>query len=787
MAVAYPTDRVQPAVRPPGGSRGWRRLVVGGAPILAVVAVMAIAAVIASTVYDTNRRGAVTLSNDLLDAIDQRIAIQMGAYLAPAEQFLESARAIGGERGVFDGAVAAEPFVLATLGRHRQIAGFSYGDPGGNFLYISRNAEGGLDTKLVDRRDGGHRVTWTRRDKDGAVVGRHEDPNDTFDPRTRGWYQGAMNEGHAFWTTPYIFFTVKRPGITYALPQYAADRRLVAVLGIDIELSALSSFLKSLEIGLHGKALVIDAKGRVIAFPSDSWIANPKEGAALPQLDELGDPLLTRIYNQLKVEGVGRKLLDFGSQRIIVSSGALKALTGRNWSVLIVAPESDFLGFVASSGKLALVLSGVVFLLMVALAVLMMWRSLQAERRDRAARDRHQALEARAQTLAELAARSNLMDRDVADGVREATERAAEICQAKRVGVWYLAANGRTLVCEDNFDPPANAHTAGAELYRDEFSRLFAALEELAEIDAPVARSDPRTEELAALYLQPLGTEGVHISPIHSGKRLLGMLKVEDPTSGERNDGMAEFCLALASLFALRYLPAGGLAPAAASDAPADAREIAEQRVERALGDRRVALQRRLLHFAMSPDDLAFGQLEQAAVAVIRMPDWLPVARRGEGDNRTRMDAVIDEVQRAVAQNSVGYAALLDDQVVLVAALDGAQSPAVAARLVAVAALDVRDRLVDLTAGWGEGSEFRIAIDVGPVMASAFGDGTDRNLWGGAIGVAKVLAASGSRRAITVSEAAYSLLSADFLMRPRGSYFLPETGPMRTFVLAGAL
>ena len=80
---------------------------------------MVIAAVIASYVYDTNRRGAVTLSNDLLDAIDQRIAIQMGAYLAPAEQFLELARAIGGERGVFDGALAAEPFVLATLGKHR--------------------------------------------------------------------------------------------------------------------------------------------------------------------------------------------------------------------------------------------------------------------------------------------------------------------------------------------------------------------------------------------------------------------------------------------------------------------------------------------------------------------------------------------------------------------------------------------------------------------------------------------------------------------------------------------
>jgi class 3 adenylate cyclase len=263
------------------------------------------------------------------------------------------------------------------------------------------------------------------------------------------------------------------------------------------------------------------------------------------------------------------------------------------------------------------------------------------------------------------------------------------------------------------------------------------------------------------------------------------MLKVEDPSKGEHNDGMAEFCLALASLFALRYLPAGA-APSTAG-APADAREVAEQRIERALGDRRVALQRRLLHFAMSPEDLAAGQLEQAAVAVIRMPDWLPVARRGEDDDRARMDAVIDEVQRAVAMNGVGYAALLDDQVVLVSAADGTQSAEVATRLVAVAALDVRDRLADLTSGWGEGSEFRIAIDVGSVMASAFGDGTDRNLWGGAIGVAKVLAESGSRRAITVSQAAYHLLSADFLLRQRGSYFLPETGPMRTFVLAGAL
>ena len=61
------------------------------------------------------------------------------------------------------------------------------------------------------------------------------------------------------------------------------------------------------------------------------------------------------------------------------------------------------------------------------------------------------------------------------------------------------------------------------------------------------------------------------------------------------------------------------------------------------------------------------------------------------------------------------------------------------------------------------------------------------SLWGGAIGVAKILAATAGRHSITASETTYDILSSDFLFRPRGSYFLPETGTMRTFVLVGRL
>ena len=44
-----------------------------------------------------------------------------------------------------------------------------------------------------------------------------------------------------------------------------------------------------------------------------------------------------------------------------------------------------------------------------------------------------------------------------------------------------------------------------------------------------------------------------------------------------------------------------------------------------------------------------------------------------------------------------------------------------------------------------------------------------------------------ARRTIAASETAYDMLSNQFLFRPRGSYFLPETGNMRTFVMVGRI
>src|SRR5260370_4752851 len=75
-------------------------------PVMGVVVVVVLVAVIAYYVYDSNRRGAVALSNDLVTAIDRRVADRTPTYLAPAEEFLSLSDAAAARRSVFDGGPA---------------------------------------------------------------------------------------------------------------------------------------------------------------------------------------------------------------------------------------------------------------------------------------------------------------------------------------------------------------------------------------------------------------------------------------------------------------------------------------------------------------------------------------------------------------------------------------------------------------------------------------------------------------------------------------------------------
>ena len=192
----------------------------------------------------------------------------------------------------------AEKFGQNVLQTYDQIASFYVADGNGQFLMVLRTADGGTETKLITiAPDGARRVRLIRHDAIGQIVNEQE-VTDDFDPRTRPWYRGAVNARGLYMTDVYAFFTERTPGITTALPFIAEDGRVAAVYGVDITLAALSEFLKGIDIGTTGRAMIIDAEGRLIAFPEPEQILRDDNGVLVTRrLDELGDLALARGHN----------------------------------------------------------------------------------------------------------------------------------------------------------------------------------------------------------------------------------------------------------------------------------------------------------------------------------------------------------------------------------------------------------------------------------------------------------------------------------------------------------
>ncbi|HVK10283.1 MAG TPA: ATP-binding protein, partial [Gemmataceae bacterium] len=144
-------------------------------------------------------------------------------------------------------------------------------------------------------------------------------------------------------------------------------------------------------------------------------------------------------------------------------------------------------------------------------------RRAAAELADRAERHRRQ----QAALLALL--RHAAVD-DGPAGVARILEVSAAALDVARVSVWHTAPDGRSIRCLDLFDRSTGRHQAGAALAADDYPKYFLALATQDVIAAADARTDPRTREFAAHYLDPLGITALLDVPLRAAGREGGVL-----------------------------------------------------------------------------------------------------------------------------------------------------------------------------------------------------------------------------------------------------------------------
>ncbi|HEX3522831.1 MAG TPA: cache domain-containing protein, partial [Stellaceae bacterium] len=284
--------------------RRHRALLRIGIPLGGVALMIATILFIAFYADRANRAGALALSNDLLVTLEQRIGNEVSAYLEPAARAVRILRDTLHDGALGDRLPLVETFSSSLLREIPQIANLNFADEDGNFVLVRGGHDGGIDVKLVENTPGPRRVTWIHRNAAGDETGREEDRTDTYDPRTRPWYEGALANERLFWTSIYIFYSQRVPGIT-ASAKYRDPNGRLYLFGVDITLDALSHFLASLEIGRTGRAVIIDDEtGQLIAAPRGSAMLREIKGElAAPRVDELGDEVLTHAYDRFRIEG----------------------------------------------------------------------------------------------------------------------------------------------------------------------------------------------------------------------------------------------------------------------------------------------------------------------------------------------------------------------------------------------------------------------------------------------------------------------------------------------------
>jgi len=197
-----------------------------------------------------------------------------------------------------------ENYFYEQLMVNTQISNIFYGTVEGEFVMVSRR--GGRDqylTKIITYPEGQRDVSFIERNHRFEETSRYTAPQDTYDPRKRPWFVEALAEGGLIWTTPYVFFTSRNPGITSASPVYTPEGLLHGVVGVDIEISNLSDFIKTLSIGENGKAFILDSQGQVLAYPDKSMITHStgeSDSVSLINISELADPISQAAYNKLQ-------------------------------------------------------------------------------------------------------------------------------------------------------------------------------------------------------------------------------------------------------------------------------------------------------------------------------------------------------------------------------------------------------------------------------------------------------------------------------------------------------
>ena len=341
--------------------------------VLVAALVLAPLLLLAGTLVWLSSATSSRIAEELGDAVVRGAIVEVESQ---TRRFLGTAVRVGElyARRVEGGVLSAEHLrawerpILDDLLTSGDVASICIGTHDGRSVYIQR-AHGQLE---LGRGEGpGEGECWEGViEPDGSV---RPEPLRVYqyDPRRRPWFIAGERAGRPTWAPIYTWFgdtgDDTATSTAYVRPVSGPNGEPAGILVVDVTLMGLSQFLRGIPIAEQGHVFIVESDGLAVA--SSDGAVNSSEGERLPLR------LMESEAARAVAAGLGEEAIrdaagtGDGGVRVRRSDGWMRVTVapfrphpGLDWRIVVVLPESAFMGAAWGARRRSLAVSGLVAL-----------------------------------------------------------------------------------------------------------------------------------------------------------------------------------------------------------------------------------------------------------------------------------------------------------------------------------------------------------------------------------------------------------------------------------------
>jgi len=278
------------------------------------------------------------------------------------------------------------------------------------------------------------------------------------------WYSQTLAANRPTWNPVYTWDSLSKAlAISQSFPMYDQNQRPIGVMSVDLLLSNISDFLRTLEVSPGGKIFVVERDGLLIAdtsaYPPFQTVQGADQRLSVfdspdPVIQATALSLRRRFNGFQRIRQHQQFKFSVEHQRYFVDAMPWQGQQGLDWLVVVAVPEADFMEQINQNNRITAALCLVALFTSLTVGVLTArWVTQPILRLNRAARtiamgNFGQRLQLqRRDELGELAASFNGMAEQLQTSFQtlEQTNQALEQRVADRTA--SLAAANAELIC----------------------------------------------------------------------------------------------------------------------------------------------------------------------------------------------------------------------------------------------------------------------------------------------------------------------------------------------------